>query len=236
MLQRFATLFNKPLTRTLTALIAIGLIGTTVHATINQAAIPTNAISSSELAKQLQVGDVVFIGIGAYPFKKVSEATESWTNHVGVVLDVNAEDPVIAESTFPLSRATTLSKFVKRSVGGRVEVSRLPQALTPEQQQKLIQAAEKRYGIFYDSGFDLYSRGQFCSRFAREILFEATGTQVGEVENFSHLLQRNPKVGLTYWKVWYLGIIPWSRQTVTPASLLNSPLLQPQFDGYVRAS
>jgi hypothetical protein len=113
----------------------------------------------------------------------------------------------------------------------RVEVSRLNTPLTTQQQASVVQAAQKRMGIFYDTGFNLHSKREFCSRYVREVLSEATGTHVGEVENFSTLLTRNPKVDLVFWRVWYFGNIPWQRETVTPASLLQSPSLHSVFDG-----
>ena len=94
-------------------------------------------------------------------------------------------------------------------------------------------AARRRAAIFYDTGFNLFSRRQFCSRFVREVLHEATGTLVGEVESFSTLLARNPQADVGFWRLWFFGRIPWQRRTVTPASLLESPHLQPVFDGFV---
>lgn len=188
--------------------------------------------NTRELGIHLAVGDVVFIRVSALPFKKVASATESWTNHVGVVIDVSGTEPLIGESTFPFSKATPLSRFVARSEGRRVEVSRLNTPLTTQQQAAVLQAAQKRMGIFYDTGFNLHSQREFCSRYVREVLNEATGIQVGEVENFSTLLSHNPKVDLTFWKIWYFGSIPWQRETVTPASLLQSTAMHSVFDGY----
>ena len=88
------------------------------------AAPATEAVGA--LAGTLKVGDIVFTRIGAYPFRKVAEATGTWTNHVGIVLDVSGKEPVIGESRFPFSGSTTLSRFVARSAGSRVAVMRLP--------------------------------------------------------------------------------------------------------------
>lgn len=191
--------------------------------------------NTRDLSSRLAVGDVVFIRVSALPFKKVASATESWTNHVGIVIDVSGSEPLIGESTFPISKATPLSRFVERSEGGRVEVSRLNTPLGPQQQAAVFFSAQKRMGIFYDTGFDLNSKRQFCSRYVREVLGEATGTQVGDVENFSTLLARNPKVDLAFWRIWYFGNIPWQRETVTPASLLKSTYLHSVFDGNATA-
>lgn len=194
---------------------------------------PRDRLSAIELATQLRVGDVVFTRIGAYPFRKVAAATGSWSNHVGIVVNTSGPQPVVGESRFPISGTTTLARFMARSEGCRVAVARLAQPLTASQQQALPVAAARRSGIFYDSGFDLHSRRQFCSRYVREVLFEATGTEVGDVESFEDLFARRSGDDLAFWRAWYFGVIPWQRQTVTPASLLQSPRLHVIFDGAV---
>ncbi len=195
---------------------------------------PPAQMKPGDLAKRLEVGDVVFIRIPRQPFTKVSDATSSWTNHVGIVSDVSGKEPVIAESRVPLSGETTWSKFVQRSDQGRVAVTRLATPLDVQQQRKLRKAVAARRGIMYDTGFDLHSKRQFCSRYVREVLDEAAGVKLGEVESFSTLLKRNPHADQAFWKVWYLGNIPWQRETVTPASLLKDGRMRVVFDGQVR--
>ena len=187
-----------------------------------------------ELGKQLEVGDVVFIRIPKPPFTKVATTTSSWTNHVGIVTDVSGVEPVIAESRVPLSGETTWSKFVKRSDAGRIAITRLPVPLNAQQQLKLKQAVAARQGILYDTGFDLHSSRQFCSRYVREVLQDAAGVELGEVEDFSTLLNRNPQADQRFWRVWYFGKIPWQRETVTPASLLRDSRMHVVFDGNAR--
>ena len=185
----------------------------------------------AELGKSLAVGDIVFTRIGAYPFRKVAEATGTWTNHVGIVLDVSGKEPVIGESRFPFSGSTTLSRFVARSAGGRVAVMRLPTPLTPAQQVAIVAAAAQREHVFYDTGFDNRSHRQFCSRYVREVLLQGAGVEVGQVETFRTLLAHAPQADVGFWRVWYFGCIPWQRETVTPASVLHSPGLKTVFDG-----
>lgn len=183
---------------------------------------------------ELAVGDLVFIRVPHKPFREVAAATGSWTNHVGVVVAVDEDGRAqVAESTLPLSRTGPLERFVARSEGGRVAVRRLQEPLTPEQAARVVQASAARQGVRYDTGFDLHSGGQFCSRFVHEVLHEATGHRVGQVQTFAELLQQQPQAGLGFWRLWYLGAIPWQRQTVTPASVLASPLLVTVFDGRV---
>jgi len=190
--------------------------------------------SIQAIAARLNDGDLVFIRIPVRPFLEVAAATGSWTNHVGIVIDTAGAEPRIAESKLPFSRVTTLSRFVARSQDGRMAVARVPTPLTPAQEQRLFAAAQRRLGVFYDTGFDLRSGRQFCSRYAREVLAEATGVQVGEIETFATLLARRPEANLGFWRLWFFGRIPWSRETVTPASLLRSPELRTVFDGVAR--
>lgn len=196
------------------------------------AARKTSEVPLDHLASALEVGDLVFIRVTLRPFREVATATGSWTNHVGIVVDVEGEEVLIGESTFPMSRTTTLSRFVGRSKDGRVGVARLAQAMTTEQQRKVKRAVRRRTGILYDRGFNLHSRRQFCSRFVREVLEEATGAQVGEIETFGELLRQRPGIDLRFWQWWYFGQIPWSRETVTPASVMHSAALRRVFNGY----
>ena len=198
--------------------------------------VPRAHESVSQLSKDLNVGDVVFIHVSPLPFEKVSAATQSWVNHVGIVVNASPTDPVIAESTFPFSRTTTLSRFTQRSQDGRVAIARLNPPLTEPQRDGVRRAARHRLGIFYDTGFNLNSPRQFCSRFVREVLADATGVTVGEVQTFRTLLQSNPDTDIGFWRLWYLGRIPWERTTVTPASLLHSDRMNIIFDGFSESS
>ncbi len=229
------TRFDPPPVRGSAALVLAGAMALgPVSALAVDASPPSDAkakVALDVVASGLKVGDLVFIRIGFKPFLEVAAATGTWTNHVGVVVDVSGAEPRIGESAFPLSRITTLSRFMKRSEAGRFAVMRLKDDLTAGQQAGVLAAATRRLRIFYDIGFDLHSRREFCSRFAREVLAEATGRTVGEVETFSHLLASRPDANQTFWKVWYFGRIPWDRETVTPASLLRSDEVHTVFDG-----
>jgi hypothetical protein len=77
------------------------------------------------LARQVRIGDLVFIRIAALPFCKVAAMTGSWTNHVGVIVENAEYGPVVAESKFPRSRLSSLADFVARSEGRQVAIARL---------------------------------------------------------------------------------------------------------------
>jgi len=173
----------------------------------------------------LQLGDVVFIRIPVGLFLKVAEASNSWSNHVGVIVEHDGTDWVVAESCVPCVRRRRFRDFVARSDKGNFVVRRLPRALTETEQTKLRDAADRRMGLFYHTGFALRSKRQFCSKFVHEVLAEACGEEVGEIETFATLLARNPQTSLRFWRLWYFGRIPWQRETITPDSLLRSSRL-----------
>jgi len=197
---------------------------------------PPNLEDLHCLVQQLEVGDLIFIQVPFVLFRKVAETTRSWTNHVGIVLSKSNGVPVLAESRFPFSTTTSLARFVARSGHGRVALARPTFPLDDALRTSLAAAAGKRMGIFYDTGFDLHSGRQFCSRFVREVMAEATGRQLGEITNFAELLAANPEADQRFWRLWYFGRIPWQRETVTPASLLADPQLTVFFDGHAASS
>jgi len=188
-----------------------------------------------ELENALCIGDLVFTCIPSPPFRQIAAVSGAWTNHVGVVVGFGRRGAVVAESRVPLSCQSRFSRFVRRSVQGRVAVLRLPRPLTDKEIARLQRAAARRLGRIYDTGFNLRSeRRQFCSRFVREVLQEAADAELGEVTTFADLLAENPGMDLRLWKAWYFGKIPWKRTTVTPASLYRSPALTVVFDGRIR--
>jgi hypothetical protein len=191
------------------------------------------AIDIAQLARSIKIGDLIFIRVSAKAFSEVADATGTWTNHVGVVSNTDSNDPQIGESTFPFSRITTLSKFIERSVQGRVAISRLKFPLSEQQIRHVQLAIDRRSGIFYDTGFNFRSNRQFCSRYAHEVISEATGVSIGKIETFREMVANQPGIKLGFWKLWYLGQIPWERETMTPASLFKSPELDPVFHGSV---
>lgn len=196
-----------------------------------KASLPT--IPLKALADHLQVGDLLFIRLRARPFVEAADVTMSWTNHVAVVVSTHGKEPIVAEAVLPMSRRARLSRVIDRSDYWRVAVKRLPEPLTTKQQARLDEAVNKRLGVLYDGGFNLRSNRQFCSKFAREVIAEATGHKLGEIETLGDLLENNPEARVGFWKIWFLGRIPWDRKTVTPVSVMLSPMLHTVFDGHV---
>lgn len=175
--------------------------------------------------EKYETGDIVFICIGAALFSQISAAQQSWCNHVGIIFGHNGDDYLVAESRVPLSTVTTLSLFIQRSAGQRYAVRRLCGGLTVEQKLAIVEQVPARLNKFYHTGFKYESSRQFCSKFVFDIYKDALSIPIGNVETFEALLHSNPNAKLTFWKLWFLGSIPWERKTVTPASLWQHPNL-----------
>ncbi|MBN6361419.1 YebB family permuted papain-like enzyme [Providencia huaxiensis] len=174
---------------------------------------------------EYEVGDVVFTSIGTELFRQIASASLCWSNHVGMIVGHNGEDYLIAESRVPLSTTTTLSRFIARSSDKRYSVHRFTHTLTNEQKSALISEVPARLNKFYHTGFNYESSRQFCSKFVFDIYQSALSVQIGELETFKELLTKNPNAKLNFWKLWFIGQIPWERKTVTPASLWHHPEL-----------
>jgi hypothetical protein len=178
----------------------------------------------------LQVGDIVFIRVANFLYRRVAEATNSWTSHVGMLVGREDSEWMVAESAVPLSRYCPLSRFLRRSEGGRCAIMRLKSPLDSTAPGRLQAEAARRMRHWYHLGFDLDSRRQFCSKFVYEIYREALGVSIGTVQSFRDLIEKNPGSPLAFWKMWFMGRIPWDRRTITPGTQYESDLLQPVYE------
>ncbi|HZZ58800.1 MAG TPA: YiiX/YebB-like N1pC/P60 family cysteine hydrolase [Opitutaceae bacterium] len=171
----------------------------------------------------LRAGDIVFTHEGGPIFSRVAAASNGWVSHVGILAGREHGIWMVAESRVPFSCLTPLPAFLARSSTGQYAIKRLNPPIDP---RRVRRAIDGRLGRLYDFGFDLdAARTTFCSKFVCAVVRESTGRSVGEVETFRRLLTRNPGAPVGFWKVWFLGRIPWERRTVTPESLFESPLL-----------
>ena len=190
-------------------------------------------MSDSKLNEaNFQVGDIVFIRVANFLYRRVAQATNSWTSHVGMLTGREDSEWMVAESAVPLSRYCPLSRFLGRSEGGRCAIMRLKSPLDPTAPKRLQAEAARRMRHWYHLGFDLDSRRQFCSKFVYEIYREALGVSIGTVQSFRDLIEMNPASPLAFWKMWFMGRIPWDRRTITPGTQYESDLLQPVYESH----
>ena len=175
-----------------------------------------------ELQPKMKSGDLVFISSDYYLFRKVSEATNTWANHVGLAFERDGEW-VVAESKVPFSTVTPFCEYVGRTIDRKVTIRRVSEDLSEGEVEALWESAMDKMGILYHLGFKLHSSRQFCSKFVYQVYKEALDVEVGEIQTFRDVLEENPNGDQTFWKWWFLGMIPWDRETVTPRNQLLDP-------------
>ncbi len=169
----------------------------------------------------LNEGDLIFIDIPSFLFRRVARSTRSWTSHVGVALKGSDGDWQVSESRIPFSRVTPLDKFINRSMDGHFEIKRLARSLRQTETEMICRTAVENHRRLYGLGFDFDSQRLFCSKHVFEA-YRAAGLEVGKLQTFQQILEENPEAdAIRFWKFWFFGSVPWSRRTVTPASQLN---------------
>ena len=179
-----------------------------------------------EIENLLESGDVLFTSIPNFLYRRVAQATGSQTSHVGIAFYDPDAGWLVAESAVPTVRYSTLANFISRSDKGWLVIRRMRGGLSAQQVEALRKECDARMGKLYHLGFHYLSSRQFCSKFVYDTYLAAVGVEIGTLESFRTLLNSQPDTPLLFWRLWFLGRIPWSRLTVTPASLLRSDKLE----------
>ena len=184
----------------------------------------------------LREGDIIFICFKHALYRRIAETSGSWESHVGILFRDSAGGWLVAASTIPVSKTTSLQRFVGHSENGRFLVRRLRGGLPQDAVKRLRAASDHRMGAMYDTGFRYDSPRQYCSKFVFDCYLEATGQRVGKVETFREMLAENPGAPVKFWRRWFFGRIPWERRCVTTTSQLHAENMVTVFDSEIPAS
>ncbi|MEO6741604.1 MAG: YiiX/YebB-like N1pC/P60 family cysteine hydrolase [Chthoniobacteraceae bacterium] len=184
----------------------------------------------------LREGDIIFICFKHALYRRIAEISGSWESHVGILFRDSDGGWMVAASTIPVSKTTSLQRFVGRSENGRFLVRRLRGGLSPDAVTRLRAASDHRMGVMYDTGFRYDSPRQYCSKLVFDCYLEATGQGVGKVETFREMLAENPGAPVDFWRRWFFGRIPWERRCVTTTSQLHAANMITVFDSEIPAS
>ncbi len=174
----------------------------------------------------LESGDILFTRIPNFLYRRVAQVTGSPASHVGIAFYDPDSGWLVAESAVPTVRYTPIANFISRSDKGWLLVRRIRGGLSADQVKLLRKECDARMGKLYHLGFHFSSSRHFCSKFVYETYLAALGVEIGALESFQTLLNSQPNTSLWFWRLWFLGKIPWGRLTVTPASQLKSDKLE----------
>ena len=123
----------------------------------------TDRAYAAVVASKPEIGDIVFTRIGGPIFSRVATTTQSWTSHVGIIVDFQQNDWIVAESGIPFVRKTPLRKFLGHSANQEYSIRRLRQEPTAAEKRAMLRIADLKMGTPYALGFDLKSKNTFCS-------------------------------------------------------------------------
>lgn len=165
-------------------------------------------------------GDLIFLDLPDYVWRQVAKSTNSWASHVGVVFRDKHGQWIVAESAVPFSKEDSLCHYLKGSSRYNFEVRRLKSSLTASEVERMRSASASMLFKLYDLGFDFDSDKLFCSKFAY-LVYQSIGVEIGQIQTLKQLLEENPNGPVEFWKIWFLGNIPWERRTISPASELR---------------
>jgi len=168
-------------------------------------------------------GDIIFINNLNPVSREVARVCQTWATHIGIIF---FEEDVwqVAESTFPFSRKITLQKFIDNSHGGQLEIYRV-ENLSYNDILELKKASNSYMRIPYDLCFNYDSKWLYCSKFVYLTYLNALKIKIGKVETFRDMIESNPNFNLAFWRLWYLGRIPWDKKCISISSIISNRIL-----------
>ncbi|KFG99012.1 hypothetical protein GQ56_0100670 [Burkholderia paludis] len=122
------------------------------------------------LAASAHVGDLVFIRVPARAPRDTAGTAGAWANRFGIVVDTSGDEPMIAESAWAWTTLTPLSRFVARTVGGRIALARRVAAPGADAQRQVHEAAERQIDSLLGHRFSPRARRGFCARYVSDVL------------------------------------------------------------------
>jgi hypothetical protein len=182
--------------------------------------------AAASVRPKVQEGDLVFIATPSTLYRRVAAASGTWTSHIGFVYGTQNGECLVAESKRPLSQITTFDEFVARSDFGQFAVMRLHDQPDAAMAEALRKSADSRMRVPYNLWFNYESDWQFCSKFVYDCYREVLGVEIGDLETFRDVMEARPNMPLAFWRLWFLGRIPWQKTTVSPGAQLDSPHLK----------
>lgn len=184
-----------------------------------------NATYCADVQQLVRPGDLIFTVLNNPISRQVARATGSWTSHVGIVLPDETGQLVVFEAKPPLSRRSSICRFIQATEKTRMAIHRLrDREFTAFDIASLARSARARMGILYDIGFDYDNGYQYCSKLVSQVFAEALRISVGQIQTVRELIGDHPDPNqLRFWQLYFLGTIPYDRRMVTPASQLADP-------------
>lgn len=157
--------------------------------------------------------------------KAIQLATNSKYSHMGIIYEIDGEF-FVYEAVEPV-KLTALNEWIRRGENAHFVIKRLKsanQVLTSSTLSRMRQIGEQFQGKPYDIYFEWSDDRIYCSELVWKIYKEATGIEIGQLEQLSDFDLSNDLVKAKM-KERYGDSIPLDEKVISPAAMFNSDQL-----------
>jgi hypothetical protein len=193
----------------------------------------------------LKNGDIVFQTSRSSQSSAILLASMSAYSHMGIIEIAGDGSQLVVEAVGPV-KSTPLDVWIKRGLGRRVAIKRVP-TLSTEQSKSILQAAHRYDGLPYDLFF-MSTRDQiYCSELISLAFKKGASLTLGKPQKAQELYLDNFAAKRLIAKRWQKHPLCQSAQTITfetcyakileqelitPDSIFNDPKLELIFSNY----
>jgi uncharacterized protein YycO len=173
----------------------------------------------------IQNGDIIFQTSLSGQSKAIQLATHSKYSHVGIIYE-NDGKYFVYEAVQPV-KLTPLKNWIKRGQNGHYVIKRLKNAdqiLTAETLKKMKAAGDAYKGKKYDLYFEWSDERIYCSELVWKIYKEATGIEIGALEDLSSF-DLTSSIVKQKMEERYGENVPMNEKVISPAAMFDSDKL-----------
>jgi uncharacterized protein YycO len=174
------------------------------------------------LEQEIQNGDIIFQTSKSSQSKAIQLATNSKYSHMGIIYEEDGQF-FVYEAVQPV-KLTPLKNWINRGEKGHYVIKRLENAdqiFTSSTLTKMKEIGERFKGKPYDIYFEWSDEKIYCSELVWKIYKEATGIEIGQLEQLSDFDLTNDIVKAKM-KERYGVNIPMDEKVISPAAMFNS--------------
>lgn len=185
----------------------------------------TVEINLTQIESNYQNGDIIFQTSKSSQSLAIQMATNSKYSHMGIIYE-NDGQFFVYEAVQPV-KLTPLKEWINRGENGHYVIKRLKNAdqiLTSSTITKMKQIGEQFKGKPYDIYFEWSDDKIYCSELVWKIYKQATGVEIGQLEQLSDFDLTNEIVQIKM-KERYGDNIPMNEKVITPAAMYDSEKL-----------
>mgnify|MGYP000294569644 CR=1 FL=1 len=185
----------------------------------------TVRLENFRLDNKIQNGDIIFQTSKSSQSKAIQLATNSKYSHMGIIFE-NDGQFFVYEAVQPV-KLTPLKEWINRGENDHYVIKRLEnadQVLDSSTLTKMKKIGEQFKGKPYDIYFEWSDEKIYCSELVWKIYQQATGIEIGQLEQLSDFDLTNDIVKAKM-KERYGNNIPMDEKVISPAAMFSSDKL-----------